>query len=87
MHATYLNASAADVVAETGEPALRESVERMWRDVASHRVYITGAVGPQDPGLTLRRDIAYEAFGADYELPNRRGYNETCANIGNALWN
>ncbi|MBN8729822.1 MAG: glycoside hydrolase family 127 protein [Acidobacteria bacterium] len=87
VHATYLFASAADVVAETGEPALRKAVERMWRDVASHRVYITGAVGPQDPGLTLRRDIAYEAFGADYELPNRRGYNETCANIGNALWN
>ena len=29
----------------------------------------------------------HEAFGAHYELPNRHGYNETCANIGNAMWN
>jgi len=87
VHATYLYASAADVVAETGDAGLREAVERIWRDVADRRVYITGAVGPFDPGLTLRRDIAAEAFGGDYELPNRRGYNETCANIGNALWN
>jgi hypothetical protein len=87
VHATYLYAAAADVVAETGDAGLREAVERIWRDVATRRVYITGAVGPLDPGITPRRDIANEAFGADYELPNRRGYNETCANIGNALWN
>ena len=29
----------------------------------------------------------HEAFGADYQLPNRTAYNETCANIGNAMWN
>ncbi|MFN7931798.1 MAG: glycoside hydrolase family 127 protein [Bryobacteraceae bacterium] len=87
VHATYLYATAADLVAETGDLSLRSAVERIWDDVARKRVYITGAVGPMDPGLTPRRDIAAEAFGADYELPNRRGYNETCANIGNALWN
>ncbi|MBS1823824.1 MAG: glycoside hydrolase family 127 protein [Acidobacteria bacterium] len=87
VHATYLYATAADLVAETGDAGLRAAVERIWDDVAGKRVYITGAVGPLDPGLTPRRDIAFEAFGADYELPNRRGYNETCANIGNALWN
>jgi uncharacterized protein len=87
VHATYLYAAAAGVVAETGDKQLQEAVERIWRDVATRRVYITGAVGPLDPGLTPRRDIANEAFGLDYELPNRRGYNETCANIGNAFWN
>lgn len=87
VHATYLYATAADLVAETGDLGLRAAVERIWDDVVRKRVYITGAVGPLDPGLTPRRDIAFEAFGADYELPNRRGYNETCANIGNALWN
>ena len=28
-----------------------------------------------------------ETFGANYELPNESAYNETCAAIGNALWN
>ena len=87
VHATYLYATAADVVAETGDSGLRAAVERIWRDVADRRIYITGAVGPFDPGLSIRRDITAESFGDDYDLPNRRGYNETCANIGNALWN
>jgi DUF1680 family protein len=87
VHATYLYASAADVVAETGDAGLRSAVERIWRDVADRRVSITGAVGPFDPGLSIRRDIVNEGFGGDYDLPQRRGYNETCANIGNALWN
>jgi len=31
--------------------------------------------------------VVVEAFGKPYQLPNRDGYNETCANIGNAMWN
>ncbi len=33
------------------------------------------------------RDSVHEAFGAAYQLPNRTAYNETCANIANAMWN
>ena len=29
----------------------------------------------------------HEAFGGDFQLPNRTAYNETCANIGNAMCN
>jgi DUF1680 family protein len=29
----------------------------------------------------------HEAFGMAYQLPNRTAYNETCANIGSAMWN
>jgi len=29
----------------------------------------------------------HEAYGADFDLPNRAAYCETCANIGNAMWN
>lgn len=87
MHATYLYATAADLVAETGEQALLDALTRLWRNVTEKKMYITGAVGPLDPGLSPRRDIVVEAFGKDYELPNRYGYNETCANIGNAMWN
>jgi len=34
-----------------------------------------------------RGDPTHEAFGLGYELPNRIAYNETCANIANAMWN
>ena len=26
-------------------------------------------------------------YGRDYQLPNFSAHNETCANIGNVLWN
>src|SRR5690606_3918756 len=29
----------------------------------------------------------HQAFGRDYQLPNATAHNETCANIGNVLWN
>lgn len=87
MHATYLYATAADIEAETGEPVLRQALERLWLNVTGKKMYVTGAVGPMDPGVYRFRDILAEAFGKAYQLPNREGYNETCANIGNALWN
>lgn len=87
MHATYLYATAADVYAETGDKALFSALQRLWADVTKRKMYVTGAVGPLNPGVSLRRDLVVEAFGKAYELPNRDGYNETCANIGNAMWN
>ena len=87
MHATYLYATAADVYAEDGDQSLLSAVTRLWRNVTTRKMYVTGAVGPLDPGLSPHRDIMAEAFGDGFELPNREGYNETCANIGNALWN
>ena len=85
--ATYLYAGAADVYAETGERALLDALARIWDDVTQHKMYITGGVGPFHHGLSVRRDQIHEAFAAEYELPNSTAYNETCANIGNAMWN
>ncbi len=85
--ATYLYCGAADVVAETGEAALAEALDRIWHDVVERRMYITGALGPYHHGVSPRRDMVHEAFGRVYELPNATAYNETCANIGNAMWN
>ena len=87
MHATYFYATGADIFAETGEPALLTSLERLWRNVTQAKMYVTGAVGPLEPGVYRFRDVLAEAFGRNFELPNRQGYNETCANIGNAMWN
>jgi hypothetical protein len=92
--AAYLWCGAADVYAETGEPALLDALERLWNDVTSCKMYITGGTAALHHGesqrVRLKRwpiDSVHEAFGAPYQLPNRTAYNETCANIGNAMWN
>jgi DUF1680 family protein len=85
--ACYLYAGAADVVAETGEQALMDALERIWQSACTRRMYITGAVGSFWKGTSPRGDSVHEAFGCDYELPPRTAYAETCANIGSAMWN
>jgi len=91
--AAYLWCGAADVYAETGEPALLKALEGLWNDVTSRKMYITGGTAVLHHGesqrekLKLKPDSVHEAFGAPYQLPNRTAYNETCANIANAMWN
>jgi hypothetical protein len=92
--AAYLWCGAADVYAETGEQALLDALSRLWEDVTERKMYITGGTaalhtGEADRRLLRRwpRDSVHEAFGAPYQLPNRTAYNETCANIANAMWN
>jgi DUF1680 family protein len=85
--ATYLYCGAADVYAETGDHALLEALSRIWSDMTQRKLYITGAIGALHWGASKRHDPVHEAFGLPYELPNATAYNETCANIGNAMWN
>jgi DUF1680 family protein len=85
--AAYLYCGAADVAAETGEQALLEALERIWSNVVGQKMYVTGAIGAYHQGISSRHDKVHEAFGREWELPNRTAYNETCANIGNAMWN
>ena len=77
VRAVYLNAGAADLVAETGDAALRHALEAMLANLLEARSYVTGGVGARWDG---------EAFGADFELPNERAYAETCAAIGVVMW-
>ena len=84
--ATYLYCGAADLFAETGDVTLLEALRRIWLNVTTRRMYITGAVGVGG-GVSARGDPLHEAFLADYELPSRSAYCETCSNIGNAMWN
>jgi DUF1680 family protein len=84
--ATYLYCGAADLAAETGDKALRGALERIWANVTRRRMYVTGAVGAGG-GKSTRGDPVHEAFAADWHLPSRSAYAETCANIGNAMWN
>ena len=85
--AMYLYAGATDVYLETGEKALRDALDRIWTDVTARKMYVTGAVGNLFRGRSRRNDNVHEAFGLDYELPNRLAYAETCSNIAHAMWN
>lgn len=73
----YLNAGAADIYAETGDPTLLATLERLWQNATTRRIYLTGGLGARHDG---------EAFGDDFELPNARAYTETCAAIGSVMW-
>lgn len=72
VRALYLYTGMADVAAETGDQRLREACQRLWRNVTTKRMYVTGGVGPSPNG---------EMFTFDYDLPNETAYAETCAAI------
>jgi DUF1680 family protein len=75
--AVYLLAGVADACAENGDPTLLALLDRIWDNVTQQQMYLTGGIGPRWDN---------EAFGADYELPDR-AYAETCASIGSIMWN
>lgn len=77
VRAMYLYCGVADVAAYTGDEGFLKALDRLWKDVALYKMYITGGIGSRHQG---------EAFGQRYELPNASAYCETCAAIGLALW-
>lgn len=83
---TYLYAGATEVYAQTGEDALMVALKRIWRDMVDKKSYITGASSPIFVGHTEKGEVLHEAHGVQYDLPNKIAYNETCANIGSAMW-
>jgi len=91
--AGYLYCGAADVVAETGDEALMAGLRRIWENAIHSKMYITGGTSAQHHGASERPEFGgsasdvHEAFGYEYSLPNATAYNETCANIANAMWN
>jgi uncharacterized protein len=78
VRAGYLYCGVADVAALTGNSAYISAIDRLWDNVVSKKIHLTGGIGALPDG---------EAFGANYDLPNASAYLETCAAIANALWN
>jgi DUF1680 family protein len=95
VRANYLFAGAADVYAETGDTTLMHTLNLMWNDVVNRKMYVTGGTGALYDGVSPDgtsynpADVqkVHQAYGRDYQLPNFTSHNETCANIGNVLWN
>jgi DUF1680 family protein len=73
----YLLSGVTDLYLETGEKALLDATLRLYRDLVSTKLFITGGAGSRHEG---------ESFGAAYELPNDRCYGETCAAIALLQW-
>ena len=78
VRAAYMYSGMVDIAALDEDPLYRAAVERIWDDVVSRKLYVTGAIGAR------HKD---EAFGDAFELPNRTAYGETCASIANVYWN
>jgi uncharacterized protein len=76
--ALYACCGAADYYLETGDADLWRTLGALWRDLTQHKMYVTGGVGSLP---------STEAIGHRYDLPNERGYAETCAAIANVMWN
>ncbi|MBN2611205.1 MAG: glycoside hydrolase family 127 protein [Bacteroidales bacterium] len=95
VRANYLYAGVADVFAETGDDSLFTALDLIWHDVIEKKMYITGACGALYDGVSpdgITYDQPYiqqvhQAYGRPYQLPNITAHNESCANIGNLLWN
>jgi uncharacterized protein len=78
VRAMYACCGATDYYLETGDQAYWKTLNTLWNDLVSAQMYVTGGVGARSDG---------EAFGDPYELPNARAYGESCAAIGNMMWN
>jgi DUF1680 family protein len=78
VRAMYACCGATDYYLETGDRRYWKTLNTLWKDLVSAQMYVTGGVGARSDG---------EAFGDPYELPNARAYGESCAAIGNMMWN
>lgn len=78
VRAGYIYSGVADVAALTNDTAYFNALKRIWNNMASKKLYITGGIGSRAQG---------EGFGPEYELNNHTAYCETCAAIANVYWN
>ncbi|TGY79411.1 glycoside hydrolase family 127 protein [Lepagella muris] len=78
VRAGYLYSGVADVASLTNDSAYFNALTRIWDNMASKKLYITGGIGSRAQG---------EGFGPNYELKNHTAYCETCASIANVYWN
>ena len=78
VRAVYMYSGMAEGAAITGDSSYIKAIDKIWDNIVSKKIYITGGIGARHAG---------EAFGNNYELPNQSAYCETCAAIGNVYMN
>ncbi|MBQ8209645.1 MAG: glycoside hydrolase family 127 protein [Clostridia bacterium] len=70
VRACYLYMAMADLARLTDDDELLISCKRIFDDIISKKMYITGGIGSSGRG---------EAFTVPYDLPNLTAYSESCA--------
>lgn len=78
VRAAYMYSAMADVAAITGSEEYTHALDWIWHNITDTKMHITGGLGAVH---------GIEGFGPEYELPNKEAYNETCAAVGNVLFN
>ncbi|MFC0268071.1 glycoside hydrolase family 127 protein [Kushneria aurantia] len=69
----YLCTGMAQLAQHSGDERLMAACRRLWDNMATRQLYVTGGIGAQAPR---------ESFTCDFDLPNDAIYGETCAAIG-----
>jgi len=94
VRANYLYAGAADFFMETGDESVWKPLGPIWTNVVQQKMHVTGGCGAVYDGASPdgsrdQKSITrvHQAYGRNYQLPNTTAHNETCAAIGNVLWN
>lgn len=95
VRANYLMAGVADLYAEDGDKSLLNTLDTLWENVTNTKMYVTGGCGALYDGVSVDGTSynpdtvqkVHQAYGRDFQLPNETAHNETCANIGNVLFN
>ena len=95
VRANYLYAGVADLFLESGEEQLMKNLTSIWQDIVYRKMYINGACGAlydgtSPDGTNYTPDSiqkVHQSYGRPYQLPHSTAHNETCANIGNMLFN
>ncbi|MBO5313187.1 MAG: glycoside hydrolase family 127 protein [Clostridia bacterium] len=77
VRAVYLYCAMADLALKYNDSALKSACEKIFDNIISKKMYITGGIGSSYNG---------EAFTVDYDLPNLTAYAESCASLGLALF-
>lgn len=77
VRAGYLYSAMADIAVRYNDVQLHNACKALFNDIINKKMYITGGVGTSNLS---------EAFTVDYDLPNRKGYAETCAAIALAYF-
>jgi len=77
VRAGYVYSGMADIARFMDAPQYARAIDRIWTDVVSRKMYITGGIGTAQ--------YHDEGFGDPYLLPNRT-YCESCAGIAHVLW-
>lgn len=78
VRAMYLFTGMADYSSATKDTTYLKALNNLWDNVINAKMYVTGGIGSS---------ATNEGFSADFDLPNKEAYCETCASVGMVFWN